>query len=109
MRTRAKFLGEIVGFSLKNIKRLEVKFDPFHPNAPNIREFYFGATGKQPLKTNLECITRAQVVADGSDPLVTVQFQDNHKLVLNGKYLESGHVIKLIRQFEALHTEVEEV
>lgn len=108
MRTRAKFVAEVFDFSLKNIKRLEVKFDPFHPNSGNVREFYQGSTTKKALKTNPECITRAQVVCDQSDPLVTVQFQNNHKLVLNSKYLESNHIVKLIKQFSAIHQDVPE-
>lgn len=103
MRTRVKFIQALSGFSLKNLKRLEVKFDPFHPNAANVREFYQGATGKKALRTNPECITKAEIVSDRSDPLVTVQFVDNHKLVLNSKYLESNHILDLIRQFESIH------
>lgn len=103
MRTRVKFLKELFGFSLKNVKRLEVQFDPFHPNAPNVREFWAGITDKKALKTNPELVTKAKIVSDGSDPLVTVHFQDNHKLVLNGKYMESGHFLQLIRRFEAVH------
>lgn len=103
MRTRAKFVSEILGFSLKNIKRLEVKFDPFHPNAGNVREFYQGATDRKKLMTNPETITKAEIVSDNSDPLVTVQFIDNHKLVINSKYLESNHIAKLIKQFEQVH------
>lgn len=103
MRTRQKFIKALLGFSLKNVKRLEVKFDPFHPNAGNVREFYQGVTYKKALKTNPELITKANIVCDRSDPLVTVQFADNHKLVINSKYLESNHIIDLIRQFEATH------
>lgn len=103
MRTRTKFLKEVYQLSLKNIKRLEVKLDPFHPNALNVREFYQGVTGKHRLKSNPECITKAVIVCDQSDPLVTVQFQNNHKLVLNSKYLESGHIVRLIRQFGEIH------
>lgn len=103
MRTRAKFVREIFNFSLKNIKRLDVRFDPFHPNAGNVREFYQGATIKKFLKTNPECITGATVVSDRSDPLVTVQFRNNHKLVINSRHLESGHIARLIKQFSEIH------
>uniref|UniRef100_A0A6G1SNA8 Large ribosomal subunit protein mL53 n=1 Tax=Aceria tosichella TaxID=561515 RepID=A0A6G1SNA8_9ACAR len=103
MRTRQKFLSELLGYSLKNIRRLEVKFDPFHPNSPNVREFWAGITDRKALKTNPELITKATIVSDQSDPLVTVHFVDNHKLVINGKYLESGHFLQLIKQFGASH------
>lgn len=103
MRTGPKFLKEVLGYSLKNIRRLEVKFDPFHPNAPNVREFWWGITHFKRLKSNQELVTKAQVVSDGSDPIVTVQFRDNHKLVINGKYMESGHFVNVIKQFEAIH------
>ena len=103
MRTRQKFLHELLGYSLKNIRRLEVKFDPFHPNAPNVREFWAGVTDRKALKTSPELVTKATIVSDQSDPLVTVQFVDNHKLVINGKYFESGHFLQIIRQFGASH------
>lgn len=103
MRTRAKFISELFGFSLKNIKKLEAQFDPFHPNAPNVREFWAGVTDKKALKTNPECVVKTQIVSDRSDPLITIQFKDNHRLVLNGKHMESGHFIQLIRQFETIH------
>lgn len=103
MRTRVKFLKEVAGFSLKSIKRLEVKFDPFHKNSPNVREFWSGITEKKPLRTNPELVTKATIVSDNSDPLVTVHFNDNHKLVINGKYLESGHFLQIIRRFEVAH------
>lgn len=103
MRTRAKFVHEILNFSLKNLKRLEVKFDPLHQNAGNVREFYHGATTKKFPKTNPECVTKASVVCDRSDPLVTVHFQNNHKLVINSKYLESGHIVRIINQFSQIH------
>jgi len=103
MRTRYKFVKTLAGYSLKNIKKLEVKFDPFHPNALNVREFWAGVTDYKQLKTNPLIVTKAQIVSDGSDPLVTVQFIDEHKLVINGKNLESGHFLELIQQFGERH------
>lgn len=104
MRTRAKFIAEVANkFTLDSIKRIDVKFDPFHPNAGNVREFFQAASEKKAIKSNPECITKAKIVCDNSDPLVTIQFKDNHKLVINGKHLESGHFVKLIRHFRNLH------
>lgn len=108
MRNLGKYIAAATNFSLTNIKRLEVKFDPFHPNAVNIREFYYGATLKRRLKKAPECVTKAQIVCDNSDPIVTVQFKDNHKLVINSKYLESAHIVKIIKQFNEIHKDVSE-
>lgn len=109
MRTRAKFLKELLGYSLKDIRRLEVQFDPFHPNAASIREFWFGITDRKALKTNPQVVTKTKIVCDRSNPLVTVYFNDSHKLVLDGKYLESGHLLQLIRDFGASHNESKDV
>lgn len=103
MRSKLKFMKDVVTLSLRNIKRLEVQFDPFHPNASSIRTFYAGVTTKKRLKTNPECVFRAQIVDDNSDPLITVQFKDDHKLILNGRYLEPSHFVQLIQEFEAIH------
>lgn len=108
MRTRSKFLKEVVGYSLKNIKRVEVKFNPFHANALSVREFFDHTTSKKAIKSNPECVTKVQIVSDNSDPLVTIQFNNNHKLVLNSKHLESNHIIKLCKQFETIHKDVPE-
>lgn len=108
MRTRVKFIKTLAGYSLKNIKQLEVQFDPFHPNALNVREFWAGITDYKQLKTNPQVATRTKIVSDGSDPLVTVHFLDNHKLVLNGKHMESGHFLELIEQFGRYHQNVDE-
>lgn len=108
MRSKVKFMRDVVSLSLKNIKRLEVKFDPFHPNASSVRTFYSGVTTKKRLKSNPECIFRAEIVDDNTDPLVTVQFKDDHKLILNGKYLEPSHFVQLIREFETIHKDESE-
>lgn len=108
MRTRAKFAAKLVNFTLKDIKRLEVKFDPFHKNAENIREFYHGATHQRALRTNPECIYKATIVSDRSDPLITVKFQDNHDLVINSAHLESTHILQLIDQFKLKHASIED-
>lgn len=104
MRTRAKFVAEFANkFTLKDIKRVDIKFNPFHPNSGNVREFYHAITDRKALRSNPECVTKSHIVCDTSDPLVTVKFNDNHKLVINGKYLESNHFVKLIRHFQAIH------
>lgn len=108
MRPRAKFVQEALGFSLKNIKRVEVKFNPFHPNALSVREFLASTCTQRSIRTNPTCVSKVQVVSDDSDPLVTVQFNNGHKLMLNSKYLESSHLVKLTKQFEEIHKDVPE-
>ena len=96
-------MQHLAGYSLKHIKRLEVRFDPFHANALNVREFWFGVTDYKQIKTNPQIVTKTTVVSDGSDPLVTVYYNDDHKLVLNGKHMESSHFLRLIKQFGRGH------
>lgn len=108
MKARAKLVQEVLDFSLKNIKRVEVKFDPFHPNAISVREFLAATSSRKSIRTNPTCVSKVQVVSDNSDPLVTVQFNNGHKLVLNSKYLESSHLVKLTKQFEEIHKDVPE-
>lgn len=104
MRTRAKFVQEVArNFTLDGIRRIDVQFNPFHPNAGNVREFFHSLSQKKITRSNPECVTKAKVVCDSSDPKVTVLFNDDHKLHIDGKYLESGHFIKLIRHFRILH------
>lgn len=100
---RINLVRELVDFSLKQVRRIEVKFDPFHANAAAVREFYQEATARRRLKASPEIVTRAQVVCDNSDPLVTLQFANNHKLVLNAKHLQAAHIVKLIKKFEQVN------
>lgn len=103
MGIRSKFVSEVADFTLQHIKRIEVKFNPLHPNAANVREFYQGVTDKKSIKSNRECILKAKVVSDQSDPEITVQFEDDHKLMINAKHLEASHFLKLLKQFKVLH------
>lgn len=107
MRNRIKFLNQFAGFDLKHIKKIDVKFNPFHPNAANVREFYQGIAERKSIRSNTECTINAKVVCDKSDPLVTVQFADEHKLVINSKYLHSDHIIKLIKELKEQHKDEE--
>lgn len=105
MRSRIKFLNQFAGFNLKHIKRIDVKFNPFHQNAANLREFYQGVTERKVINSNPECSLKAKVVCDDSDPMVNVLFADEHKLVINSKYLESGHLLRLIKEIKEQHKE----
>lgn len=107
MRNRVKFLSEFAGFNLKHVKRIDVKFNPFHQNAASVREFYQGVCSKKSIKTNPECSLKAKVVSDNDDPLITVQFADDHKLVINGKYLQSYHLLKLLKELKEQHKDEE--
>lgn len=101
--SRLKLISELSSFTLKNIKRIEAKFDPFNPNASSVREFFQEVTSRRRLKQSPEIVTRSRVVCDNSDPLVTIQFVNNHKLVLNAKHLDTSHIVKLIKQYELVH------
>lgn len=106
---RPKFIKEIyAGFELKFIKRLEVKFNPLHKNAHNIREFYTAATNKKIIRSNPNCLFKPTIVGDNSDPLVTVQYIDDHKLVINSKYLDAEQITKLIKHYEKQHQNAED-
>ncbi|XP_019866169.1 39S ribosomal protein L53, mitochondrial [Aethina tumida] len=63
--------------NLKPVKRINVQFDPFHPNAVTARDFLWHITSPKVAETNLNCIVKTNVVCDRSQPEIKIDLVDS--------------------------------
>ncbi|CAH1159750.1 unnamed protein product, partial [Phaedon cochleariae] len=63
--------------NLKPVKKIQVQFDPFHPNAVTARDFLFHISSPKVTETNLSCVIRANVVCDRSEPEIKLELADS--------------------------------
>ncbi|KAL3266369.1 hypothetical protein HHI36_010546 [Cryptolaemus montrouzieri] len=62
--------------NLKPVKKIQVKFDPFHPNAVTARDFLFHISNPKVVETNLDCIIKPNIVCDRSEPEIKIDLQE---------------------------------
>ncbi|KAK9870942.1 hypothetical protein WA026_009900 [Henosepilachna vigintioctopunctata] len=81
--------------NLKPVKKIHVKFDPFHPNAVTAREFLFHISSPKVIETNLECLIKPNVVSDRSEPEIKLELEDSGSL----KFLANNlTVLEILQQ-----------
>lgn len=81
-------------FHLKGIKRIEVKFDPFHSSVKSIRDFIFHLSSPRIRQTNIKCVFKTSVVNDRSEPTALVTVDSGHKYLLKTENLTSLEIIQ---------------
>ncbi|XP_060531228.1 large ribosomal subunit protein mL53 [Cylas formicarius] len=67
--------------NLKSVKKIQVQFDPFHPNAVTARNFLYYISIPKVQETNLNCILKTNVVCDRSEPTIKVDLTDSGETV----------------------------
>ncbi|KAB0800796.1 hypothetical protein PPYR_06535 [Photinus pyralis] len=102
----AKQLNQI---NLKPVKKIQVQFDPFHPQSHIPREFLFHITTPKVLTTNYNCSVKTNVVCDRSDPWIkldlvesggSITFLANNLTVLEILQQINKHVSSLVKKEE---------
>jgi large subunit ribosomal protein L53 len=63
--------------NLKPVKKINVQFDPFHPNAVTARDFLFHISNPKVVETNLNCVIKPNVVCDRSEPEIKIDLLDS--------------------------------
>ncbi|CAG9855688.1 unnamed protein product [Phyllotreta striolata] len=82
--------------NLKLVKKIQVQFDPFHPNAVTARDFLFHISKPYVLETNLSCIVKTNVVCDRSEPQIKIDLGDSRTV----KFLADNlTVLEILQQF----------
>nr|CAI5834051.1 unnamed protein product [Callosobruchus analis] len=71
--------------NLKPAKKIQIQFDPFHPNAVTARDFLFHISNPKVLDTNIKCAIKTNIVCDRSEPQIKIDLADSGsiKLLLN--------------------------
>ncbi|KAL1506672.1 hypothetical protein ABEB36_005995 [Hypothenemus hampei] len=94
--------------NLKPVKRIKVKFDPFHQSAVVAREFLFHINTPYVQDTNLNCIIKPDVVCDRSEPEIkvdllesgSIKFLANNLTVLEILQLFNKHISSTVKEEE---------
>ncbi|XP_023224198.1 39S ribosomal protein L53, mitochondrial-like isoform X2 [Centruroides sculpturatus] len=81
-------------FHLKGIKRVEVKFDPFHPNVKSIRDFVYYLSAPRIRQSNVKCAFKTSVVNDRSEPTALVTIGSRYQLSFRTFLLIKINIIK---------------
>ncbi|CAG9765493.1 unnamed protein product [Ceutorhynchus assimilis] len=95
--------------NLKPVKRIQVQFDPFHPKALNAREFLYHINTSYVQDTNLNCIIKANVVCDRSEPQIKLDLIDSGTIKFLVGNLTTLEVLQQINKHISSKVEVEEV
>ncbi|XP_018572041.1 39S ribosomal protein L53, mitochondrial [Anoplophora glabripennis] len=81
--------------NLKPVRRIQVQFDPFHPNAITARDFLFHISSPKVVETNLNCVIKTNVVCDRSEPQINIDLQDSGSI----KFLANNlTVLEILQQ-----------
>ncbi|XP_043262760.1 39S ribosomal protein L53, mitochondrial [Colletes gigas] len=81
--------------SLKPVKSIQIKFDPFHENALQTRNFFFQITTPKIIATNAHCIVKPQIVSDQSEPTVTMKLISGDNVIFKGAHLSCLNMLEL--------------
>ncbi|XP_065346759.1 large ribosomal subunit protein mL53-like isoform X1 [Cloeon dipterum] len=94
--------------TLKPAKRIVIKFDPFHDKAPETRKFLLHITNPKIQDTNLNCLVKAEVLCDLSDPSVEVHLNEGGKVTVKSSNLSCLEILKLYNKYVTPLAPVEE-
>ncbi|XP_031848808.1 mitochondrial ribosomal protein L53 [Nomia melanderi] len=81
--------------TLKPVKSINVKFDPFDYNALQTRDFFFHITTPKIFATNPNCTVKPQIVSDLSEPVVTFKLLSGDNVVVKSANLTSLNILEL--------------
>ncbi|CAL7950238.1 unnamed protein product [Xylocopa violacea] len=81
--------------TLKPLKSIEIKFDPFHDKALQTRDFFFHITTPKIVATNPRCNIKPQIASDLSEPVITFNLLSGDKIVCKGGNLTSLNILEL--------------
>ncbi|XP_044255245.1 39S ribosomal protein L53, mitochondrial isoform X1 [Tribolium madens] len=87
---------QLKSVNLKPVKKIQVQFDPFHPNAVTARDFLFHISTPKVIETNLNCVIRPNVVCDRSEPEIKIDLVDSGSVTFRANNLT---VLEILQQF----------
>ncbi|XP_076246692.1 mitochondrial ribosomal protein L53 [Calliopsis andreniformis] len=98
-RTRSKGIISAIAKHLRNltlkpVKSINVKFDPYH-NALEARDFFFHITTPKIIATNPRCIVKPKIVSDLSEPEITVKLLSGDNIVFKSSHLTCLNILEL--------------
>ncbi|XP_066146390.1 large ribosomal subunit protein mL53 [Euwallacea fornicatus] len=95
--------------NLKPVKRIKVKFDPFHEKARVARDFLYTINTPFVQDTNLSCAIRADVVCDRSEPEIKIDLIDSGSIRFLANNLTVLEILQLFNKHVSSQVKEEEV
>ncbi|XP_026671438.1 39S ribosomal protein L53, mitochondrial isoform X2 [Ceratina calcarata] len=80
--------------SLKPVKSIEIKFDPFHEKSLETRGFLFHITTPKIIATNPRCTVKPEIRSDLSEPVVTFNLPGD-RIICKAGNLTSLNLLEL--------------
>lgn len=85
--------------NLKPLRKITVRFDPFHHQVAETRDFLFQLSTPKLLETNPACDLRTEIACDRSDPVVTCEYETgDERLVIKSANLTAIELLKIFNQ-----------
>lgn len=95
--------------NLKPLDKITVRFDPFHNNVKETRDFLFYISGKKVAVTNVMCQLKTEISCDLSDPVITCNYSTGDKLILKSSNLTALELLKVFNKHVSSTVKKEEV
>lgn len=81
--------------SLKPVKKVVFKFDPFLEEAKQTRDFMFQLATPKVRSTNLNCLFKTSIDCDRSEPSITFSLANGSSVVFKAKNLTTVEMLQL--------------
>nr|XP_012218569.1 PREDICTED: 39S ribosomal protein L53, mitochondrial [Linepithema humile]XP_012218570.1 PREDICTED: 39S ribosomal protein L53, mitochondrial [Linepithema humile] len=91
-------LKQLKRVDLKPVKKINIRFDPFHEHVIDTRNFLQYITSSKISATNPYCSIKTEIVCDRSEPTVTFNLQAGEKIVLKTALLTTLNILELYNQ-----------
>ncbi|KAK0180264.1 hypothetical protein PV327_005926 [Microctonus hyperodae] len=84
--------------NLKPVNKITVQFDPFYENVVETRNLLHYLSGPRVAKTNLNCVLKANVVCDRSEPTITCDLENGNKVLFKCANLNALEILQLFNK-----------
>ncbi|XP_050447362.1 uncharacterized protein LOC126849505 [Cataglyphis hispanica] len=91
----SSIIKEIKRVNLTPVKRIDFRFDPFHKQVKQTRDFQFYISAPRVCATNPYCLMKTEIVCDRSEPTITFNLQSGEKVILKTAFLTSLNILEL--------------
>jgi len=87
---------ELKKVDFRPVKRIEYKFDPFHPSANHVRDLSFMLSNPKKRETNYKTVFKTNIVSDLSPPEITCKLENGKELIFKAEHLTT---LEILQQF----------
>ncbi|XP_049964813.1 39S ribosomal protein L53, mitochondrial [Schistocerca serialis cubense] len=81
--------------TLKPVKKISVKFDPFQENVTETRNFLFHISSPKILSSNTSCVIKTDILCDRSEPNISFFLVNGESVIFKSKNLTALELLQL--------------